>query len=328
MATEKKLVLQARDLLFERGLTGLEAAQKIMKKEEIAYKPLKEAIDSFISSWKDVVHPALLSLACEAVGGKPENTVNVGAAFVLLAGGADLHDDIIDDSPVKDFKPTVYGKYGKDLTVLAGDALLFKGLCVLHEAVDNLSVKQKGTILDLTKHAFFDISSAEAQETHLRKKTDIADEYLNMIKLKAAVSEATTKIGALLGNGAAGDIEFMGDFGRGFGILFTLRDEFVDILDYKELVNRRNDECLPLPIQLALNNETKKNEISNIIGKSSITQSDAEQLFDLIIDLKENVTLKDEMNSIVTALGKKIQVSKLHRKRQLNLLINSMIEDL
>lgn len=328
MANEKKLVLQARDILFERGLTGLKTAQEIMKKEEIAYNPLKEAIDSFMSSWKDVVHPALLSLSCEAVGGKPESTVNVGAAFVLLAGGADLHDDIIDDSPVKDFKTTVYGEFGKDLTVLAGDALLFKGLCVLHEAVDNLPVKQKATILDLTKHAFFDISSAEAQETQLRKKTDIADEYLNLIKVKASVSEATTKIGALLGNGAIQDVELMGDFGQGFGVLFTLRDEFVDILDYKELMNRRDNECLPLPIQLALKNASKKSEISNVIGKDSLSQNDAEQLFDMIIDLKETSILKDEMNSIVVALNERIRLSKLHRKTQLKALINSMMEDL
>ena len=148
MATEKKLVLQARELLYERGQRGLDVARQMMLQEKIPYKPPQEAVQFFMDSWEDVLHPALLSLSCEAVKGKPEATTNVAAAFVLLAGSADLHDDIIDQSVVKDSKPTVFGKFGKDLTVLAGEILLFKGLYSLHEACETLPTKQKQAILN------------------------------------------------------------------------------------------------------------------------------------------------------------------------------------
>ena len=328
MATKKKLVLQARELLFERGQKGLDSARQIMKEEKIPYEPLKVAIDYFMDSWEDVVHPALLSLACEAVRGNADVTTQVGAALVLLAGGADLHDDILDESLTKDSKPTVFGKFGKDLTVLAGDALLFKGLYMLHQACDVLSKQQKESILELTEQAFFRMSSAEAKEISLREQTDAADEYLKMIKMKSAVSEATMKIGAILGNGKAEEIQFMGDFGKSFGVLFTLRDEFIDVLDYKELENRREKECLPLPIQFALRDPSKRKEISRLIAKATLTKGDSEKIFDLVRGLKQNVALKKEMLEKVKTLSNEIKLSKLRQKNFLKLLLNSMIEDL
>ncbi len=328
MATGKKLVLQARDLLFERGQKGLDVARQIMNQEEIAYKPLKDAIDYFMASWQDVVHPALLSLACEAVGGNPKDTINVGAAFVLLAGGADLHDDIIDDSPVKNSKPTTFGKFGKDLTILAGDALLLKGTYTLHESCTLLSKEQKEAILLLTKQAFFGISSAEAKETSLREKADSAEEYLEMIKMKSAVSEATMKIGAILGGGNREQIRLMGDFGKNFGVLFTLRDEFIDILDFKEFKTRHKSECLPLPIQFALKNPEKRKEIEELVGKEQFTKEDTELLFDLVVNLEQNVKLREEMFSIVEGLCREIKGSRLRQKNCLKLLLRSMVEDL
>jgi geranylgeranyl pyrophosphate synthase len=328
MATEKKLALQTRDLLFERGQKGLEYARQIMKKESIPYKPLDEVVDFFMSSWQDVVHPALLSIACEAVGGKSADTLGVAAAFVLLAGGADLHDDIIDESKIKDSKPTVYGKYGKDLTVLAGDLLIFKGLYVLNEVCLNLAAEQKKAVLDSTKQAFFGISSAEAKELSLRKKSDIADEYLEMIRLKSAVSEATTKIGAILGNGTPDQIRLLGEFGKNFGVLFTLRDEFIDVLDFKEFKNRRDNECLPLPIQLVLKEQGFCVEILKLIAKNPVTKKSSEKLYELVIDLKPNVELKKEMFEMVEKTINKIQLSGLNNQHYFKLLLKSMIEDL
>ena len=59
---------------------------------------LGEALHYFFESWFDVLHPTLIALSCEAVGGKKELTVKMGAAVVLLAGAADIHDDIMDKS--------------------------------------------------------------------------------------------------------------------------------------------------------------------------------------------------------------------------------------
>ena len=144
--TQEKLATQATNILYKYGQQGLDAARKTVNQQTIPHQPLQEATQYFMACFEDVLHPALLALACEAVGGKTQDTVEVGAALVLLAGGADLHDDIIDGSTVKDGKPTVLGKYGKDLTVLAGDALLFEGFYLLQKACETFSATQRQAI--------------------------------------------------------------------------------------------------------------------------------------------------------------------------------------
>jgi geranylgeranyl diphosphate synthase type I len=326
MSNRKNIVLQARALLYEHGQKGLDKAREIMLQEKIPYEPLQETVQYFMASWEDVLHPALLSLSCEAVGGKPEATINVAAALVLLAGGADLHDDIIDQSVVKDSKPTVFGKFSKDLTILAGDALLFRGLYALYGACETLPTKQKQAILELTKQAFFGISSAEAKEASLRGKIDSAEEYFEMIKMKSAVSEATMKIGAILGEGTSEEIEALGHYGKTLGVLFTLRDEFIDVYELDELKNRYEKECLPLPVLLTIKDSKKANLLIKQLS-GSITENHVENILDLVIDSKETKNLKKEMRLMVEQENHRLQLTKLHNSA-FTLLLKSMIEDL
>ncbi|MCW3995809.1 MAG: polyprenyl synthetase family protein [Candidatus Bathyarchaeota archaeon] len=326
MVTEKSLTLQAREILYKRGKKGLDKARQIMEQEKISYKPLQQAIQYFMSNWEDVIHPALLSLACEAVGGNPQTTTEFGAALVLLAGGADLHDDIIDGSEIKSSKPTVLGKFGKALTILAGDTLLFRGLCALQEALEPLSDQQKQQILEYTKQAFLEISGAEATETALHGKIDSADAYFAMIKQKSAVSEATTKIGAIFGGGDEREIEVLGRFGGNFGVLYTVRDEFIDIFDVEELKNRYEKESLPLPILFALKDKRKAEQIKSLL-KKHMTEDEKDLFFELVLESKETAELKNSLQALVNAVSKEIQIFK-HSKDEFDILLQAMLEDL
>src|SRR4030067_1441616 len=96
MSPDKKLIAKVRELLYSKGQESLEIARQSILREEVPYELLHEALRFFILDWEDVLHPALLAFSCEAVGGKAEATAQVGAALVLLAGGADVHDHVID----------------------------------------------------------------------------------------------------------------------------------------------------------------------------------------------------------------------------------------
>jgi geranylgeranyl diphosphate synthase type I len=329
LAHEEKLVLQVRAFLWERGRESLELAKKTILQERTQFQPLQEALQYFIVNWEDVLHPALMALACEAVGGKPEKTTRVAAALVLLAGGADVHDDVIDQSTIKDSKPTVFGKYGKDLAILVGDALLFKGLYLLHESCEAFPENRKHAILELMRWAFFGISSAEAKEASLRGKTDpsIAAEYLNMIRLKAAVGEATTKIGAIVGGGSEEQIEMLGNYGKTLAVLYAIRDEFIDTYELDELRNRIENECLPLPILFALKDSKKASGILRLLKKDTIAKEDGELLLDLVMDSKEVEKLKKEMETMINEQNHELLSVEINEKI-FALLIQSMMEDL
>jgi heptaprenyl diphosphate synthase len=329
MVPANELIDQVRALLWAKGEKSLETAKQLILQEKMEFKPLQEALRYFMEEfWEDVLHPALLSLACEAVNGNPDTTTQIGAAIVLLAGGADVHDDIIDQSIIKDTKPTVFGKFGKDIAILVGDALLFKGLYVLHEACEPLPNNQKKPILELVKQAFFNIGNAEAKETSFRGSFDFSPkEYLDIIRMKVSLAEAMVKIGAILGGGTHEEIETGGHYGNTLGILLTIRDEFVDIFELDELKNRIEKECLPLPILAALQEPDKREKIIRLLKRKEITQKEVEEILDLVMSSEGARVLKEKMLSLIEDESKRLDSNKKF-KETFRLLLQCSLQNL
>lgn len=311
----------------ERGHEALELARQLMRQEKMEFKPLQDALRYFMERWNDILHPALLSLACEAVGGNPKSTIHIGAAIVMLAGGADIHDDIIDQSTTKGGKTTVFGKFGKDIAILAGDALLFQGSYVLQKATESLPPEKRQTILDAMKQAYFEITSAEAQEASLRRNFDLSgQEFLGIIKRKVSAGEASTRIGAILGGGTPAEIEALADYGRTTGTLMTIRDEFVDMFEPEELENRAKHECLPLPILLTFNDPDKKKQILKLL-EGELTEDKVEKILDLTLDSKEVRDLKNDMKRTIQEEKQRLSVLE-NCKETLELILKSSLEEL
>ena len=248
--------------------------------------------------------------------------------MVLLVGAADLHDDIVDGSVTKNQRPTVLGKFGKDVTILAGDALLIKGVYLLHKAVADFPEKKAAAILELVKQAFFDLSSAEAEEASHRGKPSISSrQFLQIIERKLAVAEATARIAALLGNGSEDDVEALGKLGRTLGWLNTLRDEFIDVFEPEEVINRFEREILPLPLLSTFRDPAKKEKIMDLLANGKMSQENAAKLVTIVMESRETDELKRLMQSQASAIS--VQLSTLKAcKDAFRLLLESSLEDL
>ncbi|MEM3701003.1 MAG: polyprenyl synthetase family protein [Candidatus Bathyarchaeia archaeon] len=329
MKTSKKLMEKVQKLLKKRGEKAFEMARDAILKEKNIDERVYKALRYFIEeSWYNVQHPALLSLACEAVGGSPEKTTAIGAAMVLLTGAADIHDDILDKSKIKNSKPTVFGKFGKDVALLAGDALLFQGLTLLHEACEELPYNTKKVVLNLIRKAFFELGNAEVKEIDFRAKYDIKpQEYRKIIEAKAAVAEATARIGAILGNGKPEEVETLGHYGRTLGTLMTIRDDFIDLFEPDELKNRARNECLPLPLLHAFQNTETKNKVVEILRKNEITNQEVQEILDLVLGAREVEELKKEMRSLIKQEKNLLQGIK-RNSNILHFFLSSTLEDL
>lgn len=329
MPSEEKLMEQVKKLLVERSKKPIEIAKQAVLQEQLKYQPLSEALKYFMEEiWYNAAHPALLSLTCEAVGGDPEATTSISAALVVLTGAADIHDDIIDQSVTKESKPTVYGKYGKDIAIIAGDVLWFKGMLMLSEACETFAPEKKKAILELVKQSFFDIGSVEAEEASLRTNLNLQPrEYLDIIKVKVSVAEAAAKIGAIVGNGNAKQIETLAQYGKTLGTLMTIRDEFVDMFELEEVKNRYNHECLPLPILYAFQDVALKEKILQILGKGELSESELDEMLEIVVNASKVRKLGEDMSNEVKAASRRLsQIPK--NKDILAKLLVSTIEDL
>lgn len=300
MDSEKEI----KKIIAEMEQMGREAcniAIETITREEYGCEIIHEAINYFAEDLRtNFQHPALLSIACEAAGGNPKETVHVGAALVLLTGAADIHDDIIDKSRKKGSKMTVFGRFGGDITLLIGDILFIEGLTLLSIACENFP-KEKGKIIkELIKKGFLEIGAAETLESTLKGKWDIAPEkLLEVIRKKGAVAEATARAGAVIGNATPETIEDWGKIGRILSIVSNIRDEFIDMFEADELTNRRDNECLPLPILYAMRDPKAKKKIIHLLKKGELTDDDARKVVDVVLNADEVQRLKLEMHDLI-----------------------------
>src|SRR3989304_8858870 len=128
-------------------------------------------------------------------------------------------------------------------------------------------------------------------------------------KRKGASAEATARIGAILGGGTKSEIAVLGHYGRTYGVLLTLRDEFIDIFEAEELKNRVENEVLPLPILLAFHDAAKKTAILQLL-KGQVTEDNIEQILDLSLDDPETIDLTKKMRRMVQEESLKLSFVK------------------
>jgi len=326
----KKLIVQVNRLLVERSKKALEIAKKEILQEKRESKEINEAFKYYAKAWKDVVHPGLISIACEAVGGKADDTTSIQVAMLLLTAGFDVHDDIIDESKTKYGKPTVFAKFGKDITLLVGDAFLMKALVLLHKLEKQFSTEKMDAIWNIISGLFFELGDAEALEASLKGNVDISpEECFRILKMKASTFEAHMRIGAIIGGGEQDVVDLLGDYGRTLGILVSIREDFIDVFEAEELQNRAKNECLPLPILHAFKNPQTKKTIMTYLSKQKITDKDTEKIVDIIFE-EENVEL---LRSEVKLMAKEAckSVSSIPNKElvyPMKILIKGITEDL
>ncbi len=328
-STQKKIE-QVNKLLEERSKEALELAKKELLEEEFESKEIKDALTYYSQSWRDVLHPGLLSIACDAVGGDVKKSVPIQVVMLLLTAAADIHDDIIDGSLLKQGRPTVLAKYGKEAALLVGDALLVKALVLLHGLEGKFPTQSLNAIWEVIKRRFFEMGDAEALETSVKGNIDISvEKYLTILEMKAATTDAQMRIGAILGGGEQTVIDALGDYGRALGVLIGIREDFVDVFEPVELQNRIKNECLPLPVLVAFKDPHTRERVLNHLSMQQISDENAETIVDLVFQERNVEILRNRINGFVQQAMKKVsQIPNKHLVSLLERLVAGVVEDL
>lgn len=299
----KKLIVQVNESLVERSKKALKKAKKEVLNEKRKSKTINDAFKYYAKTWNDVVHPGLLSIGYEAAGGKNEDLTELQVATLLLTAGFDIHDDIIDESEIKHGLPTVFAKFGKNISLLVGDAFLMKALVLLHKLEKDFSSEKMEAIWDIIDGLFFELGDAEALEASLKNNVDVsAEECLRILRMKSSTFEAHMRIGAIIGGGKPTVINLLSDFGRTMGILINIREDFIDVFEAEELQNRFKNECLPLPIIYAFKNKQTKKKIMHYFSKPKFTNTDAEEIVDIVFEDENVEKFRQKINHMVEKL--------------------------
>jgi geranylgeranyl pyrophosphate synthase len=321
---------KAMYILEEKSAKARAIVKQSILEKQIGIGKVDKAIVGYLSSWNDTTRPGVLALASEAVNGKRE-AVPLQVALLFIDATMDIHDDLIDESVVKKNRKTVYGKLGKEATLLIGDMFMVKGFHYLNKAIDNLPVEQRSMIMDGIQDFLSEVVEAHVSEVPLKtKRFKVRPEtYFQILQKKAADIEGRMKVGAIYGGGSAKQIEALSNYGRNIGVLLAVRSDFVDIFEPSELMHRIKHEVLPLPILYALRSHKHGRKIREILKRDCLGNEDCRELVDIVYETKEFAFLKMHLRDLEKEAENATEIISNEKvKKQLQLLAASMLEDL
>ena len=175
------------------------------------------------------LRPQMVYHVVEMFGGDLNQAKYVAAAFEMLHNFTLIHDDIMDEAPIRRGLPTVYKKWNTNSAILSGDALAIMAF----QQLLKLNVDEKIILKISEVFATCTLEICEGQQYDMDFETQeevTIDEYIRMIYLKTAVMFAgCLKSGAILAGADEESQEALYQVGINLGIAFQLADDFLDV---------------------------------------------------------------------------------------------------
>ena len=173
------------------------------------------------------LRPAFVALAARATG-LPylrERVIRLGACMEMIHMATLLHDDVIDNSPLRRGKPTASAIFGNTESILSGDVLLAKAMVILAEDGDL-------DIIRTVSLSVVEMAQGEVRELETRNDFDLSEEdHLHVLRMKtAAFIEGCCVVGALAAGSDQRSREALQSYGHHIGMGFQIVD---DLLDYR-----------------------------------------------------------------------------------------------
>ena len=172
------------------------------------------------------LRPILTLLAAEAYGENPEKALPAALAVEVFHNFTLLHDDIMDQAPIRRGKPTVHEKWDINTGILSGDVMLIHSYQFLasyqpemHRALADVFSKTAVEVCEGQQH---DMDFESQDWVHL-------PEYIQMIQYKTAVLlAAALQMGAIVAGAVPEEQQKIYDFGIALGLAFQLQDDYLD----------------------------------------------------------------------------------------------------
>ena len=206
----------------------LEAIENYLAQEHLPHEPagLYDPIGYALSNGGKRIRPTLVLLACDMFGGDYTKALPVAAAIEVFHNFTLVHDDIMDNAPMRRGRPSVPKRWNNNVAILSGDAMLV----YTYQLLNNVRPEILPEILNVFNTTAMQIFEGQQYDMDFetREKVPTA-EYMRMIELKTAVlMSCAATIGALVGGASAEDIRKIKEYANELGLAFQLQDDLLD----------------------------------------------------------------------------------------------------
>lgn len=173
------------------------------------------------------LRPALLLMSYQVFDDSVEKALPAALAVEVFHNFSLVHDDIMDQAPLRRGKPTVHQKFGLNAGILSGDVMLIYSYEHLLRLGMPLHLPK---ILGVFNRLAIEVCEGQQYDMNFENRGDVQiEEYLRMIELKtAALIGGCMELGALVAGAGEDDVAHLGQFGRNIGVAFQLQDDILD----------------------------------------------------------------------------------------------------
>lgn len=243
--------------LVDRAIVNLSLSEEAER--------LSDPVKYILSIGGKRLRPVLALMSCNLFSDKVDEAVIPAIGLEIFHNFTLVHDDIMDQAPVRRSFPTVHVKWNVNQAILSGDVMAF----IANDCFLQTPPSQIQKVFKTYNRAAIDVCIGQQLDMDFEKASMVThSEYLRMIELKTAVLiAASAKIGALIGEAGEKDSDHLFEFGMNLGMAFQIQDDLLDVYGDSnvfgkvlggDIVSNKKTFLLVKALELATGKQLKK----------------------------------------------------------------------
>lgn len=296
-------------------------------------KELYEPISYILSLGGKRIRPLSVLMGCDLFSQNYKDAMPAALAIEILHNFTLLHDDIMDNAPIRRGQPTVHQKWNTNIAILSGDVMQSYSYLMLNN-LPQLHILKIAQIISSVS-----IGVCEGQQMDMNFEADTGvtvEQYLKMIELKTSILLGESlRIGAIIGGAEEKETSHLYEFGKNIGIAFQIQDDILDVFGNREKVGKRtggdivsNKKTLLLLYAFELANKDQKKELKRLMAEYGSEDEKVNKTKEMYLSLGVKEKAQNLMHSFHTnALKelKEIAVSN-DRKKIIELFFTNLLK--
>ena len=200
-------------------------------------KNLYEPIDYILKLGGKRIRPVLTLMAADIFSGSFKKALPAALAVEVFHNFTLVHDDIMDDAPLRRGEETVHEKWDINTGILSGDAMLI----LAYQYFENYEPKIFHKLAQLFSKTALEVCDGQQLDIDFETRNDVTiPEYIKMISLKTSVLVAAAlKMGAIVSEANETEANHLYNYGLNLGIAFQLQDDYLDTFGNPETFGKQ-----------------------------------------------------------------------------------------
>lgn len=173
------------------------------------------------------IRPVMVLMASELFNDDVNIALDVALAIETFHNFTLVHDDIMDNAPLRRGAQTVHEKWGSNNAILSGDVMMVES----NKHLSKVAINVIKPVLDTFNATAQGVCEGQQLDMEFEQRSDVSiNEYLEMIRLKTAVLlGGAMKLGAIVGGASEHNANLLYNFGENLGVAFQLQDDILDV---------------------------------------------------------------------------------------------------